>query len=178
MLPVLHRTLQEYPGKKWYVFVETDTFLFWHSLLEYLGWLDWQPPRYLGAQTTIDDYKTADSGAGLVISSAAMQQVVSMYNNHKKEWTDFADTHQAGDFVLGKAFEEAGVRFLGAFPIFQADPIGSIGYGTNRTWCAPTVSYHHIAPATIRDLFTFQEDSIKKSKASTVRYINYSPELC
>jgi hypothetical protein len=177
-LPMLNRTLQEYPGKKWFVFVETDTFLFWHTLLEYLGRLDWQVNHYMGAQINIGDIEFAHGGAGFVASRPAMQQVVSMFNNHQKEWEDFTDGHWAGDCVLGKAFKDSGTRLLGAFPIFQGDPVGNMNYATNNMWCGPSASYHHSSPAVVRDLFAFQEESIMKSLASKVRGPKYVYQHC
>jgi hypothetical protein len=166
---MMNRTLHEYPLKKWYVFVETDTFLFWHSLLEYLSRLEWQKPHYLGAQINIGDIAFAHGGAGFVASRPAMEQVVGMFAARQKEWEDFTDGHWAGDCVLGKAFKDSGTRLLGAFPIFQGDPVGNMNYATNNMWCGPTVSYHHSSPSIVRDLFEFQEQSIAQAQASKVR---------
>jgi hypothetical protein len=132
----------------------------------------------LGAKINIDGIETALSGAGFVVSSAAMQQVVSMFNNHKREWEDFTNSHQAGEYILSKAFEEAGVHLLDAFPLFQSDPIGEMDYSTDKIWCRPTVSYRRTAPPIIRELFTYQEEFIIKSQASIVRHTGRTCKLC
>ena len=34
---MIRQTLEKYPDKKWYIFVESDTYIFWSTLLSYLA---------------------------------------------------------------------------------------------------------------------------------------------
>jgi hypothetical protein len=54
-LPVVNRKFHEYPDKKWYIFVEADSFIFWRSTLQYLGLLDHTKPHYSGSQMFVGD---------------------------------------------------------------------------------------------------------------------------
>jgi hypothetical protein len=161
-LPMLNRTLHEFPNKKWYVFVETDTFVWWHSLLEYFKHLDPTKPYYIGGLLGGDDAPFAHGGTGFIVSRPAMEKLVSMISRHQSEWEEFTDGHWAGDSVLGKAFKDSGTNLLGSYPLLQGSPVGNLDWPDY--WCAPSISFHFISPPVVQDLFSFQEESISKAQ--------------
>lgn len=155
-LPLMRKTLRDHPEKHWYIFVETDTFLFWETLLAYLAVLDWEKPYYIGGQTWIGDVEFAHGGSGYLVSRPALERVVKQYEDNQHEWEKFTDNHWAGDCVLGKAFKDAGIPLTPAWPIFQGDDIGNMNYGhSQRLWCQPTVSYHHLDASAIEHLWEY-----------------------
>jgi hypothetical protein len=155
-LPLLRKTMRDHPAKHWYIFVETDTFLFWETLLAYLAELDWTKPYYIGAQTWIGDVEFAHGGSGYLVSRPALERVVKQYEDNQQEWEKFTDNHWAGDCVLGKAFKDAGIPLTPAWPIFQGDAIGNMNYGhSQKLWCQPTVSYHHLNTSAIEHLWRY-----------------------
>lgn len=156
-LPMVNRTLHEYPDKKWYIFVEPDTFIFWQNLLVYLSNLDWTKPYYLGGQMQIGDIIFGQGGHGFMVSRPALQNVVAYYQAHQKEYEDFTDGHWAGDCVLGKAFKDSGTQLTWAWPIMQGNDVGNMHYNHQTQWCQPTVSYHHVSPSVIQDMFDFEK---------------------
>jgi hypothetical protein len=173
---MVNRTLHEFPDMKWYVFVEADTYLLWSTLLHYLSVLDHSQPVYLGSQMYIGDILFAHGGSGFVVSQSAMRKVVSHYASHKSDLEAFAHGHWAGDAVLGKAFTDSGVKFTDAWPIMQGDYPGTVAYAKpdgrpiadpqKRVWCYPTVSYHHLFPETVEDMWSFEQQWIKVSDAT------------
>lgn len=108
----------------------------------------------------IGDVMFAHGGTGYVISKPALESVVSMFNGHQSEWEWFANEFWAGDGILGKAMSDSGTNLTQAWPIFQGDDIGSIDWtridGSQRLWCAPTVSYHHLVPHVVEDLWRWE----------------------
>lgn len=173
-LPMVRRTLQDHPDKAWYLFIETDTFLLWESLLAYIAELDQTKPYYIGGQTWIGDVEFAHGGSGYLVSRPALEMVVKQYVDNKHEWETFTDGHWAGDCVLGKAFKDTGIPLTRAWPIFQGDDIGNMNYGrsddSHRLWCHPTVSYHHLSPLAIDDFWEFEQNQISNTaKVSPVR---------
>lgn len=154
---MVNRTLHEYPDKKWYIFVEPDTFIFWQTLLVYLSNLDWTKPYYLGGQINIGSIEFGQGGNGYIISRPALEKVVSHYQAHQKEYEDFTEGHWAGDCVLGKALKDSGTSLTHAWPIFQGDDVGNMNYDHQTQWCQPTVSYHHVSPSVIQDLYEFEK---------------------
>jgi hypothetical protein len=167
-LPLMRKTLRNHPGKHWYIFVETDTFLFWETLLAYLAVLDSTKPYYIGGQIWIGDVEFAHGGSGYIVSRPALERVAKQYEENQHEWEKFTDNHWAGDCVLGKAFKDAGILLTAAWPIFQGDDIGNMNYGhSRRLWCQPTVSYHHVDASAIEDLWKYGRSW---ASMQTVRY--------
>lgn len=109
----------------------------------------------------------AHGGSGFMLSHPAMQLVVDYFAKHKDEFETFTDGHWAGDCVLGKAIVESGTPFTDAWPIMQGDYPGIVPYArpdgrpiadpNKREWCYPTVSYHHLSPDVIEDLWNFEQ---------------------
>jgi hypothetical protein len=166
-LPMVERTLHEYPDSKWYVFVEADSYIFWRSTLQYLSQLDHTKHHYSGSATFIGDDLFAHGGSGFFVSQAAMRTVVNYYTAHQKEIEDATAKHWAGDCILGNVFKDAGVKFTNSYPMFQGHYPGTVPYAKPngrssegdpmRVWCYPSVSYHHVTPKVIEDLWGFEQ---------------------
>ena len=176
-LPMVNRTLHEYPGMKWYVFIEVDTYVFWQTLLNYLKVLDWTEPYYIGGQIYIGDILFAHGGTGFAVSRPALEMVVSMIATDQKGWEDFTNSQWAGDCVLGKAMKDAGAPLTPAWPIWQNDDIGFMNYArddtANRLWCRPTVSYHHLSPTAIEDMWLFEQEWIERTRGDASKYLRH-----
>lgn len=167
-LPMVNRTLHEYPNMKWYMFAETDTYILWQTLLNYLHALDWTKQYYMGGQIWIGDIEFAHGGASFAVSRPALEKVVAMFEANQKEWEDFTNGHWAGDCVLGKAFADSGTPLMHAWPIWQGDDIGNMNYAridnNHRLWCMPTVSYHHLSPSAVEDMWLFEQEWIESTR--------------
>ena len=175
-LPMMNRTLVEYPEMKWYVFFETDTYILWQTLLNYLRALDWTKPYYVGGQIWIGDIVFAHGGTGFAVSRPALTQVVNMFRENQKEWEDFTNGHWAGDCVLGKAFKDSGAPLLYAWPIWQADDVGNMNYervdNGHRLWCKPSVSYHHLSPSVVEEMWGFEQEWISKNLDVSLSFVS------
>ena len=174
-LPMLNRTLHERPNKRWYVFIETDTSMFWSTQLGYISALDWNLAFYLGAQVWMGDIIFAHGGSGFMMSRPALEKIVSKFNLEKEKWEKATNDTFAGDIVLGKAMGEAGAPLLFAWPIWQGDDIGNMNWNEinrgRRLWCHPTISYHHQTPDTVESMWRFEQDWISThSKVRTPTY--------
>lgn len=172
-LPMVNRTLHEYPDKKWYLFVETDTYVHWHGLLNYLKVLDWTQPLYVGAQAWIGNIEFAHGGSGFLASRTSMEQVVRMFRAQQSAVELFTIGHWAGDAILGKAFKDVGSPLKRGWPIWQGDDIGQITWEraekAGRLWCRPAISYHHLSPSAVESLWEFEQDWITKTKGVSGR---------
>lgn len=166
-LPMVNRTLAEYPNMRWYVFVEVDTYILSQTLHNYLNSLDWQKSYYIGGQMWIGDIVFAHGGTGFAVSRPAMEKVVKMYQETQATWESFTDMHWAGDCVLGRAFADSGTPLTQAWPIWQGDDMGNMNYGRvereHRLWCAPSVSYHHSTPSMVKDMWDWEMEWIKNT---------------
>lgn len=171
-LPMVNRTFYEYPDMKWYVFAEVDTYMLWSVLLQYLEDLDHTRPYYVGNQMQISNV-FAHGGSGFAVSQPAMRMVIDYWTSHQREFDYVTDLNWAGDEVLGKAFINSDIQLTYGWPIFQLDYPGVVPYARPddrsvydsrmRLWCYPTVSYHHVSPETVEDLWNFEQDWIARS---------------
>jgi hypothetical protein len=163
-LPMIRKTLRMYPDKEWYVFVETDTYIFWSTLLSYLAVLDSTQHHYIGAQSEIGDVIFAHGGSGFALSRPALEAAVDSYVENKASAEAFTASQWAGDCVLGKTLFDSGTNLTWAWPMWQGNDNGNMNYSSidygKRLWCYPTVSYHHIAPPAIESLWRFEQTKI------------------
>jgi hypothetical protein len=169
-MPMLNRTMYEYPDKKWYVFMEADSFLLLSMLQQYLSLLDPTEPYYIGSGSCMGEDLFAHGGSGFVASRPAMISATQYYAENKAEIETLTDQQWAGDAVLGKVFNEAGVKTTDAWPHFQGDYPGLVAYAgadgrygpaqALREWCVPTISYHHMSSEMIESLWEFEQQWI------------------
>lgn len=169
-MPMVDRTFQEHPDARWYIFIEADTFLLWSMLLQYLSLLDHTQPFYAGCGTCLGKNLFGHGGSGFVVSRPAMHLAVQHYSAHKAAIEDFTNKNWAGDYVLGKVFDNAGVSFTDAWPHFQGDYPGLVAYAgpdgryapaaSTREWCMPTISYHHMSGSMVSGLWDFEQQWI------------------
>lgn len=169
-MPMLNRTMLEYPDKKWYVFIEADSFLLWSMLMQFLSLLDYTKPHYIGSGSCMGDRLFTHGGSGFVASQPAMLLATQHYAANKAQIETLTDQQWAGDYVLGQSFNDAGVNTTDAWPHFQGDYPGLVAYagpdgryGTAdlpREWCIPTISYHHMSSDMIESMWNFEQQWI------------------
>jgi hypothetical protein len=139
-------------------------------LLAYLAALDPSKPYYLGSQSQIDDAIFARGGSGFIASRSALTMAVVNYTEDQAKWETYTAGHWAGDCVLGKAFKDSGTSLTWAWPIWQGDKVGNMDYGRvdygHTLWCSPTISYHHLSPSAVEDLWNFEQDWLSRKRAN------------
>ena len=177
-LPMLSRTLEDFPNMKWYVFAEgkslrkigatchqsvadmsyiVDTYIVWTSMLQFLSTLDSTESVYTGMYMWVGRDLFPYGGAGFVVSRPALQAAVAHYHDHKEELENFVDNHFNGDAAIGKAMGDAGVRFFNAWPVMQADYPGWLTFDVDAAKNWPMVDA--IARFWCRPVVTFHHVS-------------------
>lgn len=161
-LPMIDQALKQKPDARWYVFIEADSFFGWHNMLEYLSHFDDSKPYYIGKHLYINDVEFGYGGAGFILSAPAMQKVAEQRSSRISEYEEFTKSHWVGDCALGKVLEDARVPLHRAFPHLQGDSPASVDPAITKIdrdlWCFPTVTYHHVSPAEIEELWAFEQD--------------------
>lgn len=151
---------------KWYVFIEADTYMFWSNLLKYTAALDHTEAYYGGAELFIDWTLFAHGGGGVLMSKRAMELYVEEYNSHAQDWETFVNIHWAGDIVLGRLLNAASVILTPAWPHFHPHAPGNDTFywadDNRRFLCYPAISYHHVTPEVVSDLWHFEQQWIEK----------------
>jgi hypothetical protein len=165
-LPMIDQAYQNMPNAKWFVFIEDDTYLAWNNLLEYLSNFDSDKPYYIGKHLYINDIEFGYGGAGFILSNPAMRKVSEHRSVRIKDYEDFTASHWVGDCALGKVFEDIKVPLHKAFPHLQGDAPATLDPATTKidrgVWCYPAVTYHHVSPTEIEELWEFEQDWYKR----------------
>ncbi|KAF2032930.1 hypothetical protein EK21DRAFT_98514 [Setomelanomma holmii] len=161
-LPMMDQAYKLKPDAKWYVFMEADTYLGWNNLLDYLGKFDSSKRYYIGKHLYINDIEFGYGGAGFVLSNLAMRKVIEQRSTRISEYEEFTKTHWVGDCALGKVLEDVKIPLHRAFPHMQGDSPATLNPAAEKIdrdlWCYPTITYHHVSPAEIEELWLFEQD--------------------
>lgn len=165
-LPMIDHAYKHKPDAKWFVFIEADTYLSWHNLLQYLSKFDASKPYYIGKHLYIDGVQFGYGGAGFVMSNPAMRKVSKRRSSHVTEFEDFTAAHWVGDCALGKVLEDVDVPLHRAFPHFQGDSPATLDPGVTKIdrdlWCYAMITYHHVSPTEIEELWQFEQEWYKR----------------
>ena len=159
-LPMMVKAYELRDDAKWYVFVEADTYILYSNLLMYLEHLRPEQDWYIGGQTWIDDDVFAHGGTGFVISNPAMKKLTAMLKAEKEEMEKMTLREWAGDLVLSKALKKVGISLTQTWPIFQGETPSTLDF-TERHYCYPVVSYHHVNAEWVQFLWDFEQEWIK-----------------
>jgi len=148
------------PGRKWYVFIEADTYLVQANLFHWLRRLDPTKLVYFGSHA-YHKAPFAHGGSGFLLSGAAMAKyvrgdrgIIDMYDEMMKQ-------EPFGDYVLSQALVAKGVNLTNAAPMLSAEkpttlPFGPGPAGKDSHWCRPIVTLHHITPQEASSLWQLE----------------------
>jgi hypothetical protein len=165
-LPMMNETLRLRPEKKWYMFVESDSYAIWSNMLQWLEKLDPSKPHYYGSEVQIGPDIFAHGGSVFVMSKPAIQKGADLYAAHQHDWDAFTDIHWAGDCVLGKALREAGAPLEWAWPMFQGGHPEKMDFTEQKgkdkpLWCTSALSYHHFSPTETQRIWEWEQSWIQ-----------------
>ncbi len=167
-LPMIDKAFTYRPNAKWFVFIEADTYMIWQNVLEYLNMFDADQPFYIGKHMYVGETLFAHGGSGFVLSSPAMRKVTKERNDYLAEYDEFTAKSWGGDMVLAQALREVKVDLFKAFPHFQGDPVSSLDHNVSKLdktpWCYAPLTYHHMRPADMQDLWTFEQTRQQSGK--------------
>ncbi|KAF2713791.1 glycosyltransferase family 31 protein [Pleomassaria siparia CBS 279.74] len=157
-LPMVYKAHKMHPGSRFYIFIEADTALSWTNMLQWMDRLDYRIPYYVGAPKFLNNMKFAQGGPGIMLSYGAMKQYAKMYDErYTSSWESRVGKECCGDMVLATAMAESHVEFYSGFPLLQGERPETLDW-TDRHWCAPVVSWHHLMPQEIEKMWTVQNN--------------------
>lgn len=159
IVPSLLAAYRMYPHKKWFIFMESDTYISIPNLLPWLSRLDSTTPIYAGAQVMIGDDEFAHSGSGILLSAPALKALSDLDHNNgfSKSWEAIVSENCCGDKVLADLLKEAGIILTPSFPLLQGETPFSLDWSA-RHWCKAVVSWHRMTPQMLDTLFTFERN--------------------
>lgn len=153
---MVEETFDLRPDAKWYVFMETDSYIVWPNLVAWLKKLDSKKPWYLGSAVFTGAHSFAHGGSGYVLSNAAMNKLLGpdQPQGLARSWDTRMTSHCCGDVALGIALEENGVKLTGARPFLNGYKPSTFTYGEH--WCQPVVAMHHMTSHEINAMWRFE----------------------
>ncbi|KAM3074280.1 hypothetical protein ACMFMG_002905 [Clarireedia jacksonii] len=148
------------PRRKWYVFIDTDTFVEWDNLLSLLESLDPRKNQYIGSPVWADPKAPfAHGGSAIVLSYSALESLnVPEYEGPMPSQIGVNTTALCcGDEALAMALKKRGIGLKGYWPMFNGETPSTVGFGS-EIWCEPVLSLHHISGVAMEDLWQWIED--------------------
>lgn len=170
-LPMMADVLEMRPDKKFYVFVEPDTYLMWSNLLQWLRTVNPDEDRYFGSETMIGEDLFGHGGSAFLMTNSALRKGVESYTSRTDHWNEVTNWHWAGDCMVGKALSEVGVPLTFTWPMFQGGNPAHLTWneakGPNKLWCSPVFTYHHLTSREVEGLWKFEQRWISGQHART-----------
>lgn len=160
-LPMVRKAYEEYPDKRWYLFMEADTYMVWTNLLTWLGRLEHKQPLYLGGRSFVGQIPFAHGGSGFVISQTALKKLYEVEPVHGKAWQSMVPNMCCGDAVLANALLDVDVPLTPSQPGIQSEPPSTMHWTADK-WCTVALSWHHVTSAELDALWQFEQEWLKE----------------
>ncbi|KAI1344089.1 hypothetical protein F5Y15DRAFT_186899 [Xylariaceae sp. FL0016] len=173
-LPAVEQALEHRPHAKWYVFIESDTYMIWHNMLEWLSKFDADKPYYLGKHMYISDVLFGHGGSGFVLSNPAMHLVVNHWRVNREDLDRYTEQEWAGDMILGKVIKDAGIDMFWAWPHLQGDSLYTIDWNISKldkqAWCYAPTTFHHMSQDEFRLMWHLEQAWHRHNAGKTLRF--------
>lgn len=160
-LPAISRAWKMRPERRWYVFYEDDTYVFWDNMFRLLEHFDADVPLYFGSPSPgcypePEDHPEiqvwfGNGGPGFVLSREAMRRLVKHdwdprtgeYLGARLQELHWEKTLKdcCGDSLLGCVLWMNDVTLSGLWPMFNVHPPRSMPFSKN-IWCQPALTMH------------------------------------
>ncbi len=155
MVHILEKTWTLFPNKEWYIFIDADTYLVWPNLLRFLETRNKTEKLYFGSKAYLGGTPFAHGGSGIMVSGPAMYDFVVTHNGTAAKWDIPMKDKCCGDAVIGIQMLENGIEMENFWPTVNGEKPATLPFGPNE-WCHPIVTMHHVTPAEMAEIDTFE----------------------
>jgi hypothetical protein len=155
IIPHVIDAYRQQPNKKWFVFIESDTYLSVSNMLPWLAKLDPEQDLFAGAQVMIGDVELAHSGSGIILSQTTVSRLAEQAKTRTETWEDMVGASCCGDKILAQALKEINVTLHRSFPMIQGETPFSLDW-SERHWCRTAMTWHRMTPPTLDMLWQFE----------------------
>ncbi|KAJ6787121.1 hypothetical protein PWT90_06940 [Aphanocladium album] len=177
-VPAIEQAWLMKPNRDFYVFFESDTYVFWDNMFRFLKTLDPDVPLYMGSSTFGQRdkafYRTtfANGGPGYVISRGAMKQLLHreadragryIGESFSERWRHVVNGDEpCGDSILGYIAWQSGIEMQAHYPMFTQHVFHTLPYDAMR-WCSPILTFHKPTPEQMHGLARWEYGTRKNS---------------
>lgn len=180
-IPMVDGALEIKPEAKWYLFIEADTYVVWPNLVNWLQRFDSTQPFYLGSPMQIGEMVFGHGGGGIILSNPAMTRLHEHRAKSPESLEKMTTTEWAGDCVLARVLADIEIPLTWTWPMMQIRRPWEIdhfseGYG-RQPWCYPVISYHHMSPRDIEEMWRFDRAWFRSGKNSLLLHADVYREF-
>ncbi|KAH7063053.1 hypothetical protein B0J12DRAFT_562235 [Macrophomina phaseolina] len=169
-LPLVQHAALNFPEKKWYVFLEDDSFIF---IEPFMAWLaqsyDWREPTLAGSPAS----SSAHGGSIFALSQGAVRKSFLADPQLAEKWEEYSIQQGSGAQVLSHVLATKGIKRAHngeddvAMPVRGLQDLGV----AERNWCSPLLTLHRAHQSDLSALHAWGKDfSAKKGKDVPPRY--------
>lgn len=165
--------VEQRPGMEWFIFLESDTYMFWDNVFRLLENYDHDIPYYFGSPSqgrkrpnSDETVWFANGGPGYILSHAAAHRLVDRQKNSvgvkgprlSDEYSQEIRDDCCGDSTLGFALhDKADVSISGLWPMFNPHSLSGLPFGSGKKyWCEPVISLHKTSPEQMENLWQWE----------------------
>ncbi|KAL3497089.1 hypothetical protein BJX62DRAFT_2914 [Aspergillus germanicus] len=175
-LHLVEKAWLERPGRDWYFFIETDTYVVWTNLILWLQRIS--PPKdplYLGSIAYFRNDPFAHGGSGIVISGKLLEQFIGGEPGLANKYDDAFQTNCCGDSVLANTIKkELDIEVKNMRPQINGEKPSTLPFGPSH-WCQPVVTMHHLHPRERTAIFDFEQARPDLTKPLTFAELSNLP---
>lgn len=157
-LHLVEKAWLERPGRDWYFFFETDTYIVWTNLVLWMKRIS--PPKeplYFGFIQYFMNDAFAHGGSGIVISGQLLEQLIGDHAGLANKYDDVFTRNCCGDSVLANTIrQELDLGVQNMYPQINGEKPSTLGFGPSQ-WCQPVVTMHHLHPRERTAIFDFEQ---------------------
>ncbi|RDW74604.1 glycosyltransferase family 31 protein [Aspergillus mulundensis] len=157
-LHLVEKAWLERPGRDWYFFFETDTYIVWTNLVLWLQRIS--PPTeplYYGSVAYFMNDPFAHGGSGIMISGKLLEQFIGGEPGLANKYDDVFESNCCGDSVLANTIrKELNITVQNMFPQINGEKPSTLPFGPTH-WCQPVVTMHHLHPRERAAIFDFEQ---------------------
>lgn len=180
------------PNRDFYVFYESDTYIFWDPLFRYLQSKDPDALLYMGSGSPGGNNKDkvttwfGNGGPGFVLSRGAMKRLLKRKADRTGQYIDPPFTEKwrhkvhdgecCGDAALGYVLWDVGIELQALYPMFTQHLLHSLPFESNR-WCSPVFSVHKPSVEQMHDMARW-EYAARENDVSPTSSLPTMPCLC
>lgn len=157
-LHLVEKAWLERPGRDWYFFFETDTYIVWTNLILWMKRIS--PPKeplYYGFIQYFMNDPFAHGGSGIVISGQLLEQLIGDHTGLANKYDDVFTSNCCGDSVLANTIrQELDLGVQNMYPQINGEKPSTLRFGPSQ-WCQPVVTMHHLHPRERTAIFDFEQ---------------------
>lgn len=155
---MLEKAWQLKPDRKWYMFVDADTYVFRPNLMQWLGRYDSTQAIFLADAPTAD-LPGAGSGA-FILSETVMRTLFSGRKTIAPSWDARISDYKSGfDAVVAAVQTELKLGFNRTWPGISSYNPSTAPYGPGL-WCEPVLALHDVSGDTASYLWRLERDRL------------------